>query len=94
MHQSLTSERREEVTKDGLISCHPCPIGRIALLDGLLVVDDCDILVRLLLFTGEKIIELHHVHGGQNLGMPQGVVGFCQLLADWNDEDEGDGGGR
>jgi hypothetical protein len=88
------SERREEVTKDGLISCHPCPIGRIALLDGLLVVDDRDLLVRLLLFAGEKIIELHHVHGGQNLGMPQGIVEFLSAFADWNNEDEGDGGGR
>jgi hypothetical protein len=44
------------------------------LLDRLLVDDDRDLLVWLLLFTGEKIIELRHMHNRQNLGMPHGVV--------------------
>jgi hypothetical protein len=56
MHQRLMSERREEVTKDGMISCHPCRIGRIALLDRLLVDEDHDLFVQFLLFTGDKII--------------------------------------
>jgi hypothetical protein len=63
MHQCLTSERREEVTKDGLIPCHPCRIGQIALLDRLLTDDDRDLLVWFLLFTVGKIIELRRTYG-------------------------------
>jgi hypothetical protein len=73
MHQRLMTERQEEVTKDDLIPCHPCHISPIALLGRLLINDDRDLLVRFLLFTIEKIIELHYVYDGQNLGMPQGV---------------------
>jgi hypothetical protein len=52
------------------------------------------VLVRLLLFTGEKVIELCGVHSGQDLSMPQRIVQFRQLLADRNGKDGGDGGGR
>jgi hypothetical protein len=47
-----------------MIVCHPCRIGRITLLDWLLVNDDRDLLVRLLLFTCEKVIELCGTHSG------------------------------
>jgi hypothetical protein len=56
MHQGFMSERRQKIAQDGLISCHPCCIGRVALLDWLLIDHDGDVLLWLLLIADEEVI--------------------------------------
>jgi hypothetical protein len=73
-HQSFTCEHREKVAENGLILRHPCCIGRVSLLDRLVINHDGDILVRLLIIAGEAFIELRGTDGWQNLGAPERVV--------------------
>jgi hypothetical protein len=56
MHQGFTSERRQEIAQDGLTTCHPCHIGKVALLDRLLVDHDGNVLLWLLLIAGEEVV--------------------------------------
>jgi hypothetical protein len=67
MYEGLTSQRRKQVPEDSLVPGHPCRVVWIVLLDRLFGDDPSNLLVRLGIDAGEKVVELCGANCRQDL---------------------------
>jgi hypothetical protein len=87
-------EGRQKITEDGLVPGNPRKICGIRLFDRL-AIDCCgDVFHQRHLIANQEVLKLRSLKGRLDLGAPKGVIGFSQLLADWDIEDGGYVGGN